>query len=75
MTATITLRNVSILDDNKNEAEEVFILVIKLLGVAGGDTACFQIQRDGQCMGNTGGIVIKIRDNDRKLIPHSCLSV
>ena len=74
MTETITLRNVSILDDNINEAEEVFIVIFDLLGVAE-STACFQQQSDGECMGNTGGIIIRIRDNDRKLIPHSCLSL
>ena len=73
-TKSITLRNVSILDDNINEAEEVFILIIKLIGVAE-STACFQRQRGGECMGNTGGIIIRIRDNDRKLIPYSCQSL
>ena len=67
----ITLRRISILDDDINEAEEAFILVVKLVGVAE-STACFQRQRGGECMGNTGGIIIRIRDNDRKLIPHSC---
>ena len=66
-TDSITLRNVSILDDDRNEAEEVFIVVIRLLGVAE-STACFQQQSGGECMGNTGGIIIRIRDNDRKLI-------
>ena len=56
----------SILDDNINETEEVFILIIKLVGVAE-STACFQRQRGGECMGNMGGIIIRIRDNDRKL--------
>ena len=74
MTETITLSNVSILDDNINEAEEVFIVIIRLLGVAG-STACFQQQSGGECMGSTGGIIIRIRDDDRKLIPHSCLSL
>ena len=73
-TITFSLRNVSILDDNRNEAEEVFIVIIKLLGVAQ-STACFQQQSGGECMGNTGGIIIRIRDNDRKLIPHPCLSL
>ena len=68
-TETIALRNVSILDDDINEAEEVFIVIIRLLGVAE-STACFQQQRGGECMGNTGGIIIRIRDNDRKLIPN-----
>ena len=56
-TETIALRNVSILDDNVNEAEEVFIVLIRLLGVAE-STACFQQQSGGVCMGNTGGIII-----------------
>ena len=73
MTETITLSNVSILDDNINEAEEVFAVVIRLIGAAE-STACFQQQRGGTCMGNTGRIIIRIRDDDRKLIPHSCLS-
>ena len=68
-TESITLRNVSILDDNINEAGEVFIVIIRLLGVAE-STACFQQQSGGECMGNTGGIIIRIRDNDRKLIPN-----
>ena len=68
-TETIALSYVSILDDNVNEAEEVFIVIIRLLGVAE-STACFQQQRGGRCMGNTGGIIIRIRDNDRKLIPN-----
>ena len=71
---SITLRDVSILDDDINEAEEVFILIIKLVGVAE-STACFQRQSGGECMGNTGGIIIRIRDNDRKLILHSSLSL
>ena len=74
MTETITLRNVSILDDNINEAEEVFVVIIRLLGVAE-STACFQQQSGGECMGNTGGIIIRIRDNDRKLILDSSLSL
>ena len=41
MTESITLRNVSILDDDINEAEEVFIVIIRLHGVAE-STACFQ---------------------------------
>ena len=73
-TDTIILRNVSILDDNINEAEEVFIVIIRLLGVAE-STDCFQQQSGGECMGNMGGIIIRIRDNDRKLIPHSYLSL
>ena len=73
MTETITLSSVPIVDDDINEAEEVFIVVIKLLGVAQ-STACFQQQSGGECMGNTGGIIIRIRDDDRKLIPHSCLT-
>ena len=73
MTETITLSSVPILDDDRNEAEEVFIVVIRLLGVAN-SKACFQQQRGGECMGDTGGIIIRIRDNDRKLIVHSCLS-
>ena len=73
MTETITLSNVSILDDNINEAEEVFAVVIRL--VVAESTACFQQQIGGECFGNTGRIIIRIRDNDRKLIPHSCLSV
>ena len=64
---SITFRNVSILDDNINEAEEVFILVVKLVGFAE-NRACFQRQKGGECMGNTGGLIIQIRDNDRKLI-------
>ena len=72
MTETLTLRNVSILDDDINEAEEVFIVIIRPLGVAE-STTCFQQQSGGVCMGNTGGIIIRIRDNDRKLIPHSYL--
>ena len=47
---SITLRNVSILDDNINEAEEVFILIIKLIGVAE-STACFQRQSGGRMHG------------------------
>ena len=74
MTGSITLRNVSILDDDINEAEEIFIVIVRLLGVAQ-STACFQQQSGGECMGDTGGIIIRIRDNDRKLIPHSCLSL
>ena len=70
-TKRITLRRISILEDNINEAEEAFILVVKLVGVAE-STACFRQQCGGECMGNTGGITIRIRDNDRKLIPHSC---
>ena len=58
----------SILDDDINVAGEVFIVIIRLHGVAE-STACFQQQRGGECMGNTGGIIIRIRDNDRKLIP------
>ena len=73
-TRIITLRNVSILDDDINEAEEVFIVIIRLLGIAK-STACFQQQSGGECMGNTGAIIIRIRDDDRKLIPHSCLSL
>ena len=72
MTETLTLRNVSILDDDINEAEEVFIVIIRPLGVAESMT-CFQQQSGGVCMGNTGGIIIRIHDNDRKLIPHSYL--
>ena len=71
MTESITLSSVPILDDDINEAEEVFIVVIRLLGVAQ-STACFQQQSDGDCMGDTGGIIIRIRDDDRKLIRHSC---
>ena len=68
-TKRITLRNISILEDDINEAEEAFIVVVKLVDVAE-STACFQRQRGGECMGNTGGIIIRIRDNDRKLIQH-----
>ena len=71
-TETIALINVSILDDNVNEAEEVFIVIIRLLGVAE-STACFQQQSGGVCMGNTGGIIIRIRDNDPKLIPNKLI--
>ena len=73
-TGSITLRSVSILDDNINEAEEVFILIIRLLGVAK-STACFQHQRRGDCMGSTGGIIIRIRDNDRKLNVCLCKNI
>ena len=73
-TNRITLRRISILEDDINEAEEAFILVVKVVGVAE-STACFQRQSGGKCMGNTGGIIIRIRDNDRKLIPHPCLSL
>ena len=71
-TETIALINVSILDDNINEAEEVFIVIIRLLGVAE-STACFQQQSGGVCMGNTSGIIIRIRDNDPKLIPNKLI--
>ena len=74
MTETITLSSVPILDDNINEAEEVFIVVIRLDDNVPDINACFQQQRGGECMGDTGGIIIRIRDDDRKLIPHSCLS-
>ena len=70
MTESITLRNVSILDDTINEAEEFFIVIVRLLGVAE-STTCFQQQSGGECKGNTGGIIIRIRDNDRKLIPNT----
>ena len=73
-TESIILRNVSILDDDINEIEETFILVVKLIDVAE-NRACFQRQKDGECMGNTGGLIIKIHDNDRTLIPHSCQSL
>ena len=71
LSETITLSSVPILDDDINEAKEVFIVVIRLVGVAN-STACFQQQSGGECMGNTGGIIIQICDDDRKLIPHSC---
>ena len=74
MTESITLRNVSILDDDINEAEEVFIVIIRLLGVAE-SMACFQQQVGGECMGNTGGIIIQIRDNDRKFKLHLCENI
>ena len=73
-TNRITLRNVSILEDDINEAEEIFILVVKILGIAE-STACFQRQRGGECMGNTGGVIIRIHDNDRKLITHAIMIV
>ena len=74
ITEIITLRNVSILDDDIHEAEEVFIVIVRLLGVAE-SMACFQQQSGGECKGDTGAIIIRIRDDDRKLIPHSCLSL
>ena len=73
-TKRITLRRISILEDDINEAEEVFILVVKVVGVAQ-SMACFQQQKGGVCWNNTGGISIRICDNDRKLAPYSCLSL
>ena len=66
-TTRIRITNITIVDDNVNEREEVFVLVARILN-EGRYVACFQLYENGPCKneGQIGGIRLRIRDNDGK---------
>ena len=64
-TTTLSVTNITVMEDNINEKEEVFVLVAKILGQAA-NTACFQLDENSDCKrnGSIGGARLRIRDND-----------
>ena len=66
-TTSIQIPNITIVDDNVNEKEEVFVLVARILGQAA-DVACFRLDENSPCKseGHIGGTQLRIRDNDGK---------
>ena len=68
-TTSFRITNVTIVDDNINEIEEVFVLVARILGQAA-DVACFQLDENSPCKseGHIGGTQLRIRDDDGKLV-------
>jgi len=66
-TTSIQITNITIVDDDVNEREEVFVLVARILGQAA-DVACFQLDQNSPCKseGHIGGTRVRIRDNDSK---------
>ena len=66
-TSSIRITNITIVDDNINEREEVFVLVARILGQAAG-VACFQLDENSPCKseGHIGGTRLRIHDDDGK---------
>ena len=66
-TTIVRITNITVVNDNVNEREEVFALVARILGQAA-DVACFQLNENNPCNseGHIGGTQLIIRDNDRK---------
>ena len=64
---SIQISNITIVDDDVNEREEVFVLVARILGQAA-NVACFQWDEHSPCKseGHIGGTRLRIRDNDGK---------
>ena len=64
-TADLRITNITIVDDNINEREEVFVLIAVILGQAA-DVACFQLDENSECKedGHIGGTRLRIRDDD-----------
>lgn len=64
-TTMLSVTNITIMEDDVNEKEEVFVLVAKILGPAA-DKACFQLDENSDCKRNAsiGGSRLRIRDND-----------
>ena len=55
----------NVIDDDENEIEEMFALVVQLGNDVSDSFACFQKQVcDTVCLGRTGAIQINIVDND-----------
>ena len=74
-TTALRITNITIVDDNINEREEVFVLVARILDQAAG-VACFQLDENSPCKskGHIGGTQLSIRDNDGKCIyKYSCI--
>ena len=63
----LRVTNITIVDDDINEREEIFVLVARILGQAVG-VACFQLDQNSPCKseGHIGGTRLRIRDNDGK---------
>ena len=66
-TTDIRITNITIVNDNINEREEVFVLAAVILGQAA-DVACFQLYENSLCKedGHIGGTRLRIRDDDGK---------
>ena len=64
-TRNFRIDNIIIVNDNKNERKEIFVLVAVILGQAA-DVACFQLDENSPCKidGHIGGTQLVIRDND-----------
>ena len=64
-TTSLRITNITIIDDNINEREEVFVLVAVVLGQAA-EVACFQLDENSPCKedGQIGGTQLRIRDDD-----------
>ena len=64
-TTSLRITNITIVNDNINEIEEIYVLVARILGQAA-DVACFQIAGTGPCYknGHIGGTQLRIRNDD-----------
>lgn len=62
---SFNITNITVVEDNMNEREEVFVLVARVLGQAA-NVACFQLNENSVCKseGHIGGTRLRIRDND-----------
>ena len=66
-TTTFIIPNITIIDDNLNEKEEVFLLVARILGKAAlNNASCFQLMQCDPCNNHVhiGGTRLRIRDDD-----------
>ena len=64
-TTSLRITNITIVDDNINEREEIFVLVAVILDEAA-ELACFQLDENSPCKedGQIGGTRLRIRDDD-----------
>ena len=70
-TTSLNIPNITIIDDNLNEKEEMFLLVARILGKAAlNNASCFQITQGDTCNnhGHIGGTRLRIRDDDGKIL-------
>ena len=75
LTTSVSITNITIVNDNVTENEESFILVARILGQAA-NVACFQLDEISPCNseGQIGGTQLRIRDDEGKYcIIHSPL--
>lgn len=58
----------NVIDDDINEIEQSFAIVVEIGPDVPTNTACFQLNLgEGECLGRRGATDIRIIDNDRKL--------